>query len=44
MLHGAEVAVCSQNITKHLNEVWQDVKSLNFKPVGASRDQQALEG
>jgi acetylglutamate kinase len=44
MLYGAEVTVCSQINTKHINTVWQNVKLLIVKPVGASRNQQALKG
>jgi hypothetical protein len=38
------VAVCSEINTKQKNTVWQNVKSFNVKPVGASRNQQALKG
>jgi len=44
MLYGEEVTVCSQINTKHINTVWQNVKLLIVKPVGASRNQQALKG
>jgi len=37
MLHETEVALCSEINTKHVNTVWQIVKFLNAKPVGASR-------
>jgi hypothetical protein len=39
MLYWAEVAVCSQINTKHINAVWQNVKFLNVKRVGASLNQ-----
>ena len=39
MLYGAKVAVCSEINTKHINTVWQNVKFLNPKHVGASRNQ-----
>jgi len=39
MLYGAEVALCYEINTKHINTVEQNVKFLNFKPVGASRNQ-----
>jgi len=39
MLYGAKVAICSEINTKHVNTVWQNVKFLNAKPVGASCDQ-----
>jgi len=35
----AQVAIYSQINTKHLNTVWQNVKILNSKPVGTSRNQ-----
>jgi len=35
----AQVAVCSQINTKHMNTVWQNVQLLNVKPVGASCNQ-----
>ena len=38
MLYGAKVAVCSQINTKRINRVWQNVKFLNAKPFGASRN------
>ena len=38
MLYGAEVAICSEINTKHINTVWQIAKFLNFRPVGASRN------
>jgi len=40
MLYGAEVAVCSQIHTKHINRMCgQNVKLLNVKPFDASRNQ-----
>jgi hypothetical protein len=39
MLYGANVAVCSQVNTKHINKMWKNVKFLNVKPVAASRNQ-----
>jgi hypothetical protein len=36
MLRGAKVAICSGINTKHINAVWQNVKFLTVKPVGAS--------
>jgi hypothetical protein len=39
MLYGANVAICSEKNAKHINTVWQNVKFLNVKPVGASRNQ-----
>jgi hypothetical protein len=38
------VVVCSEINTKQISTVWQNVKSLDVKPVGASRNQQALKG
>jgi len=35
----AQIAVCSQINTKHVNTVWAERKLLNVKPVGASRNQ-----
>ena len=35
MLYGAEVAVCSEINTKHINTVWAEFQLLSFKPVGA---------
>jgi len=35
MLYGAEVAVCSQINTKHINIVWEECQFLSFKPIGA---------
>jgi len=39
MLCGAKVVICSEINTKHINTMWQYVKFLNVKPVGASRNQ-----
>jgi hypothetical protein len=39
MLYGAKVAICSEVNTGHTNTVWQNVKFLNVKPVGASCNQ-----
>jgi hypothetical protein len=39
MLYEAKVAVCSEINTKYINTVWQNVKLLNAKPIGASRNQ-----
>jgi len=44
MLYGAGVAVCSEINTKHINTVYQNVKLWIIKPVGATRNQQALKG
>jgi hypothetical protein len=44
MLYGAKVAICSEIHTKHINTVWQNVKFLNAKPLGVSRNHQALKG
>jgi hypothetical protein len=38
-LYKAKVAICSEINTKHTNTVWQNVKFLNIKRVGASRNQ-----
>jgi NADH:ubiquinone oxidoreductase subunit E len=35
MLYGAEVAVCSEIATKHMNTVWTQYQFFSFKPVGA---------
>jgi hypothetical protein len=35
VLYGAKVAIGSEINTKHINTVWQNVKFLNVKPVGA---------
>jgi hypothetical protein len=37
-LYKAKFAVCSQINTKHTNTVWQNVKFLNVKSAGASRN------
>jgi 16S rRNA G966 N2-methylase RsmD len=39
MLYGAKFAICTEINTKHKNIVWQNVKFLNVKPVGASLNQ-----
>jgi hypothetical protein len=44
VLYEAEIAVCSEINIKYINTVWQIVTFFNDKPVGASRDQQALKG
>jgi len=44
MLYGAEVVICSKINIKYINSVDQNVKFLDFKPVGASRYRQALNG
>jgi hypothetical protein len=38
-LYRAKVAICSAINTKHTNKVWQNVKFLNVKPVGALHNQ-----
>jgi hypothetical protein len=43
MLYGANVAIWYEINTKHINTMWQNVKFLNAKPVGASPNQQALK-
>jgi hypothetical protein len=43
MLYWAKVAVCSEINTKHINTVWKNVIFLNVKPLGASRNQQAIK-
>jgi hypothetical protein len=43
MLYGAEITVCSEINTKHINTVWAEIQFLSFKPVGAP-NQQALKG
>jgi hypothetical protein len=43
MLCGAQVAVCSEINTKHINTVWKNVHFLNLKPAGAC-NQWALKG
>jgi hypothetical protein len=37
MLYKAEVAVCSEVNTKHINTVWVECQFLSFKPVGATQ-------
>jgi hypothetical protein len=44
VLYGAEVAICSEINTKHINTVWQNVKFLIVKTVGASGTKQDLKG
>ena len=44
MLHGAKVAICSEINKKHINTEWNNVKFFYAKPVGASHEQQALNG
>jgi len=39
MPDAAKVAICFDINIKHINTVWQDVKFLNAKPVGASHNQ-----
>jgi len=34
----AQIAVCSQTNTNHINTLWTGVQLLNVKPVGASRN------
>jgi hypothetical protein len=43
MLLSGTIHCFSQINTKHINTVWQNVKFLNTKRVGASRDQKALK-
>ena len=43
MLYGAEVAVCCEINTKHINILWAECQFFSFKPVDA-RNQQALKG
>ena len=38
MLHGAEVNVYCKTNAKPINTAWQNVKLLNAKPFGASRN------
>jgi len=40
----AQVVVCSQINTKHINRVWAERTVVECKTVGASRNQQALKG
>jgi len=35
MLYGAEVDVCSEINTKHINTVWAECQFFSFKLVGA---------
>jgi len=35
MLYGAEVAVCSEINTKHINTVWAESQFVSFTPVCA---------
>jgi hypothetical protein len=45
MFYGAEIAVCSQiNKKKDMNTVSAECKFLDVKPVGTSRNRQALKG
>ena len=44
MLYVAQVAVCSQINTEHINTVWAERTVVDVKPFGASRDRQALNG
>jgi hypothetical protein len=39
VLYMAQVAVCSEINTKHINTVWTECHFLSFKPGGASRNQ-----
>jgi hypothetical protein len=43
MLYRAEVAVCFETNTKHINTTWAEVQILNVT-IGASRNQSALKG
>jgi len=43
-LYRPKVAICSEINTKHTNTVWQNVKFLNVKPVGASHNKWVLRG
>ena len=38
MLYVSKVAICSEINKKHINTLWQNVKFLNVKPVGASHN------
>jgi len=38
-LYWTKLAICSEINTKHTNTVWNNVKFLNIKPVGASHNQ-----
>jgi hypothetical protein len=44
MLYRANVAIGSEKSAKHINTVWQNVKILMLKPVGALHNQLALKG
>jgi hypothetical protein len=44
MLYEANVATFSEISTKHINTLWVECKILEFKPVGALHNQQALKG
>jgi hypothetical protein len=37
MLHEAEVAVCSEINTKHINTMWAECQFLSLTPVGARK-------
>jgi len=37
-------SICCEINTKHTYTVWQNVKFLNVRPIGASSKQEALEG
>jgi len=37
MFYGAEIAVCSEINTKHINTVWAEHTILDVKSVGSSR-------
>jgi hypothetical protein len=39
MLYGANDAICSDINAKRINTVWQNVKFLTVKPVGALHNQ-----
>jgi hypothetical protein len=39
MLYGAKIVVCSEINIKHKNTMWQNVKFLNAKLFGTSRNQ-----
>ena len=43
MLYRTKVAVCSEIDTKQINTVWQNVKPLKVKPVGASPNQHSFK-
>jgi hypothetical protein len=44
MFYGANVVSCSEKNAKHINTVWQNVKFLIVKPVGALHNQKDLKG